>query len=73
MTGFVVPLGGVRLDRLAKLLLRTELSGAVEALLEANPGLSAIAADGFAPAGTTVITPSNFNPAPSADFVLPWE
>ncbi|PWE52257.1 phage tail protein [Metarhizobium album] len=69
----VVGYGGERLDRIAKRLLQTERNGAVEALLAANPGLSAAAVNGIVPEGTIIIAPPDFDPAPAVNQVLAWE
>lgn len=71
---YVVEFGGERLDRIARKMLQTELDGAVEALLEANPGLSAICEEGFVPAGTVIVAPERFVATrPQTSFVLAWE
>lgn len=73
MSTYVVAYGGERLDRIARKTLQTELQGAVEALLGSNPGLGDLAADGFVPAGTVIVVPSHFAPAPAAAQILAWE
>ena len=70
---YTVPYGGARLDRIARSLLQTEKQGAVEALLAANPGLSAKASSGFVPEGTTITVPVTFAPAADTGIVLAWE
>ncbi|MDM9647766.1 tail protein X [Rhizobium sp. S163] len=73
MTTYTVAFGGERLDRIAKKTLQTELSGAVEALLSANPDLGDAAASGFVPGGTIIVIPSAFSIAPKAARTLAWE
>ena len=64
-----------RIDRLAKRLFGSEQGGTVKALLQANPGLAALAArhSGFLPRGTEVAVP--VAPAPSVNPALtrPWD
>ena len=73
MTAFIVPYGGLRLDRVAKAMLQTERQGAVEAILDANPGLSAVASNGFVPADTVIRYPTGWQPASTQRLVLAWE
>lgn len=70
---FIVPYGGLRLDKIAKAYLQTELMGATEALLDANPGLSDIMVDGEVPEGTAVYPPGNWEPETDVSTVVPWE
>lgn len=70
---FIVPFGGLRLDKIAKAYLQTELLGATEALLIANPGLSDIMIDGTVPEGTAVSPPADWQPESGVSNVLPWE
>ena len=70
---FIVPTGGLRLDRIARRCLQTELLGATEALLEANPGLSDIMVDGMVPEGTIIQPPPNWEPETGVSSVVPWE
>ena len=67
---------GERVDRISRATLGTERSGATEALLAANPGLSekmVKALDGNIPAGTAIETPADFAPPAPAGIVLAWE
>ena len=73
MTTYVVAYGGERLDRIARKIMQTERLGAVEAILDANPRLAAVASSGLIPAGTEIRIPPAFTPAPSASFTLAWE
>jgi phage tail protein X len=70
---FIVPYGGMRLDRIAKAYLQTELLGATEALLEANQGLSDIMVDGTVPEGTAVYPPTVWEQPTTISNVVPWE
>lgn len=70
---FIVPFGGMRLDRIAKAFLQTELLGATEALLDANPGLSEIMVEGTVPEGTAINAPAAWEPESSISSVVPWE
>ena len=58
-----------RLDRVAKAIYGTELTGTVEALLDANPGLAALGP--FLPAGTMLTVP-DVAPVSTSTFVPPW-
>lgn len=59
-----------RLDRIARTIYQTERDGTVEALLDANPGLAAIAS--LVPRGTILKVPAK--PAPKASTLTrPWE
>ena len=71
---YIVPIGGERLDRIARKLMQTENQGTVEALLNANPGLASTMATAIVPAGTVIRVPTAFvaRAAPSS-FVLAWE
>lgn len=64
----------VRLDRLAKAVYGSERGGTVEALLNANPGLAALAAaqSGFLPRGTTVTVPTLPPTASDPALTRPW-
>ncbi len=58
-----------RIDHVAKELIGTEQDGAVEALLEANPGL---AAEGpFVAAGRELVVPDR--PVKTVTIVSPWD
>ncbi|CAH0339561.1 tail protein X [Rhizobium sp. CECT 9324] len=70
---YTVAFGGERLDRIAKKLMQTEAQGTVEALLDSNPGLAAIAVSGLVPAGTVIQLPSAFSPKVTNTFTLAWE
>ncbi len=71
---YPVPLGGERIDRIARKLMQTENRGTVEALLEANPGLAAMMTAAIVPAETVVRMPAAFTPKTAAKrFVLAWE
>lgn len=70
---YTVALGGERLDHIARKLLQTERQGAVEALLDANPGLAALHVCGLIPFGTVINLPTAFAPRKATGFVLAWE
>ena len=71
MTAHVVGRGGDRIDRIARKVYGSERDGAVERLLDANPGLAAAAPDGWLAEGTAILAP----PVPVAadDTVRVWE
>lgn len=69
---YTVSHGGERLDRIARKMLQSEREGAVEAILDANPGLAALALDGVVPAGAAVIVPEGFT-APATASIVAWE
>lgn len=73
MSTYVIGFNGERLDRIAKKTLQTELQGAVEAILGANPDLGDIAASGFVPGGAVIVIPTTFAPPAKASQVLAWE
>lgn len=64
-----------RVDRLAKRLYGTEQNGNVEALLAANPGLSAIAArhSGYLPRGTVIDVPAAAVSTINIALTRPWQ
>jgi phage tail protein X len=70
LSNYTVAAGGERLDRIAKAIYGTENNGAVEALLDANPGLAALG--GTIPEGTVIAVPGEVA-APDAGYVLAWE
>lgn len=53
--------------------MQTERQGAVEAILQANPDLAAMAGSGLVPAGTVIRLPVAFTAEPAASFTLAWE
>lgn len=59
-----------RLDQIARLIYQTERGGVVEALLAANPGLSAIA--GAVPRGTVLVVPDR-PVVTTTKYTRPWE
>lgn len=72
---YTVGYEGERLDRIAKTIFGSELDGAVEALLDANPGLAKLAYPaGHVPEGTEILVP-DFEPVLEAGdgVVLAWE
>lgn len=69
----IVKYGGERIERIARALLGTELDGAVEALLAANPGLGAAEVNGVIPEGFEVVAPVDWSPAASTQYVLAWK
>ena len=73
MTAYTVSYGGERLDRIARKTLQTEQQGAVDAILQANPGLAAVAFSGVVEADTVIQIPEDFAPAPAETFTLAWE
>ena len=58
-----------RLDHVVKAVLGTLADGAIEAVLDANPGLAAVGL--FLPAGTQIVVP-DFT-VPAATVVNPWD
>lgn len=72
MTRVVVGYGGQRLDRFARVHLQDEQNGSVEALLKANPELADQVVDGWIPAGTAVLLPTDFAAPAAPKLVLPW-
>ncbi|KAB1087362.1 hypothetical protein F4V91_13575 [Neorhizobium galegae] len=73
MTIYTVAYGGERLDRIARKTLQTEQQGAVDTILQANPGLAAVAFSGVVEADTAIQIPEDFAPAPTETFTLAWE
>ena len=64
-----------RIDRLAKRLYGTEQNHNVEALLDANPGLAAIAArhSGHLPRGTVIDVPAPSISTVNTALTRPWQ
>ncbi len=58
-----------RIDRIARAIYGSERSGAVEQLLDANPGL---ALQGAFIAPRTVLTVPAVTPTSTSTFVAPW-
>jgi len=73
LSTYTVAYGGERLDRIARKTLQTEQQGAVDAILQANPGLAASAFSGVVEPYTVIRIPEDFAPAPSDTFTLAWE
>ena len=71
---YVVTEDTERLDQIARTLYGDEGNGAVELLLQANPGLVKHSVDhaGVLPFGTRLAVPARPQPK-SADPVRPWE
>lgn len=70
---YTVEYGGERLDIIARKMLRTASHGAVEALLEANPGLADLTISGLVPGDTVIQPPAAFVAVSSVPVVLAWE
>lgn len=60
-----------RLDRIARKLYGSEGGGSLEALLTANPGLSALGP--FVPRGYVLTVPALPLPAANPAYQRPWE
>lgn len=70
MKTYTVAFGGERLDRIARKLYGQE-HGAVEVLLDANPGLSAHFSE--IPGGDVINVPEQISNKPTNDYQLAWE